>query len=306
MQFIDEQRVSELLSLEELIPAMRQALIDFSGGAIRQPARRFVDVPGSTGFFGAMPAAASGALGAKLVSAYPDNGSKGLAAHHAVIVMFDPSTGVPIVSMDGRLITELRTAAVTAAFLDAAAPETIRSVAVLGAGLQAHAHIDALRLVRRFDDLRIWNRTASRAEHLAAETGGRSMTCEQAVRDADVVIVATASREPVLDGNWLKPGARVASVGWSGQDGAELDAVTMSNVVIVDSREGTAAESGNVRRYAPQIRGELGELFAGRIQVDADETVVFDSIGMACQDVVAAALVCRKLKGCLVDLNGRP
>ncbi len=306
MQFIDEQRVSELLSLEELIPAMRQALIDFSGGAIRQPARRFVDVPGSTGFFGAMPAAASGALGAKLVSAYPDNGNKGLAAHHAVIVMFDPSTGVPIVSMDGRLITELRTAAVTAAFLDAAAPETIRSVAVLGAGLQAHAHIDALRLVRQFDDLRIWNRTASRAEHLAAETGGRSMTCEQAVRDADVVIVATASREPVLDGNWLKPGARVASVGWSGQDGAELDAVTMSNVVIVDSREGTAAESGNVRRYAPQIRGELGELFAGRIQVDADETVVFDSIGMACQDVVAAALVCRKLKGCLVDLNVRP
>jgi ornithine cyclodeaminase/alanine dehydrogenase-like protein (mu-crystallin family) len=171
----------------------------------------------------------------------------------------------------------------------------VRSLAILGAGLQGHTHIEALRQVRQFSDLRIWNRTPERAEQLAAEYGGRCLSGADAVRDADVVVVATASTEPVLDGRWLKPGARVASVGWSGKDGAELDAVTMGHTIIVDSVAGTQTESGNVRRYSPVIRGELGDLLAGRVSVGADETVVLDSIGMACEDIAAAALVCDKL-----------
>jgi thiomorpholine-carboxylate dehydrogenase len=117
------------------------------------------------------------------------------------------------------------------------------------------------------------------------------MSCEEAVRGAEVVVVATSATEPVLEGRWLRPGAKVASVGWSGADGAELDAATMSHLVLVDSREGAAAESGNVRRFNAVIHAELGEVLAGTRPVAPDATVVFDSIGMACQDIAAATLV---------------
>jgi ornithine cyclodeaminase/alanine dehydrogenase-like protein (mu-crystallin family) len=179
---------------------------------------------------------------------------------------------------------------VTAAYVDAVAGPDAASLAILGAGVQARAHLDALRCVRRFDDIRIWNRTAARAEQLAIEVGGRALAADAAVREADVVIVCTASPDPVLDGAWLKPGVKVASVGWHGPDGAELDAVTMANTVLVDSREGAAIESGNVRRYNAHIFAELGEVLAGTKLPDPHASVVFDSIGMACEDIAAASL----------------
>ena len=120
------------------------------------------------------------------------------------------------------------------------------------------------------------------------------MSCEDAVRDADVVIATTASPEPIFNGDWLKPGARVASVGWAGADGGELDAITMSNVVVVDSREGALVESGNVRRSDAEIYADLGEVLDGSKPVDPAATVVFESIGMACQDLAAASLVLQR------------
>ena len=295
MRYIDEPAIAEVLRMRELIPAMRDAMIDYSQGRVAQPVRRIVEVQPHGGYFGAMPAAGARAVGAKLVTFYPGNAARHLHTHMAVIVLFRPDTGEPLVMMDGRLITEMRTAAVTATFVDAVAAPSVRSLAILGAGLQAASHVEALRIVRGFDDIRVWSRTPEHAERLAAEVGGRALSCERAVRGADVVVAATASAEPVLDGRWLKPGAKVASVGWSGRDGAELDAATMANVVVVDSREGTQTESGNVRRYAPRIHAELGELLAGSCPVAPGATVVFDSIGMACQDIGAAALVYERL-----------
>lgn len=291
MRFIDEQTVASALRMEDLIPAMRQAMIDYSDGHTRQPPRQTFGVPGRNAYFGAMPAASANAVGAKLVTVYPRNAAAGLHTHHATIVLFDPDTGVPLIAMDGRLITEMRTAAVSAAFVDAVASTECSTLAVLGAGTQGRSHIAALGLVRRFADVRIWNRTRARAERLAAAVGARVASREEAVRGADVVVVATSSSEPVLDGRWLRHGARVVSVGWAGADGAELDAATMSNVIIVDSRAGATTESGNVRRFDAAIAAELGEVLAGRYPVDRESTVVFDSIGMACQDLAAAALV---------------
>ncbi len=295
MRYIDEPTVAGVLRMRDLIPAMRQAMIDFSQGRIAQPTRRIFAVQPHGGYFGSMPAAGANGLGAKLVAVYPGNAAKGLHTHMAVIVLFRPETGEPLAMMDGRLITEMRTAAVTAAYIDAVAAPGVRSLAILGAGTQGKSHIEALAHVRKFDDIRIWNRTSQRAEQLAAEVGGRAVSCEEAVRDAEVVVVATSSSEPVLAGEWLRPGAKVASVGWAGADGAELDAETMSHVVLVDSREGAAAESGNVRRFNAEIHAELGEVLAGSRSVDPDATVVFDSIGMACQDIAAAALVLGQL-----------
>jgi thiomorpholine-carboxylate dehydrogenase len=286
--------------MDELIPLMRQVLIDFSGGRITQPARRMLPVPSYDGFLGSMPAASANALGAKLVTFYPGNAKKNIHTHMAVIALFEPETGEPLAVLDGRLITEMRTAAVTAAYIDAVAAPNVKTLAILGAGVQAKSHIDALRLVRGFDEIRIWNRTPERAEALADQVGDKARaynegTCRQAVDNADVVIATTASSEPVLEGAWLRPGAKVASVGWRGPNGGELDAATMANTVIVDSREGTLAESGNIRRYNAPIYAELGEVLAGTHPVPPEATVVFDSIGMACEDIAAAKLVYEKL-----------
>lgn len=296
MRFIDETTIARVLSMQELIPAMRRTMIDFSRGLIDQPARRMSAVQQHGGFFGSMSAASAEAVGAKLVSFYPDNAANNLPTVMATIVLFKPETGEPLATLDGRLITEMRTAAVTAAFIDAVAAPDVKSLAILGAGAQGRRHIEALCCVRQFEDIRIWSRTPQRAEQLAKDVGGKAMSCEDAVRGADVVVVATSATEPVLEGRWLRPGAKVASVGWAGADCAELDAATMSHVVVVDSREGTLAESGNIRQFNTPIYAELGEVLAGTRPVDPDATVVFDSIGMACEDVAAAMLVYDKLQ----------
>lgn len=292
--YLNEAAVAEVLRMKDLIPRMRQAMIDFSAGRVEQPARRILDVKSHGGYFGGMPAVSPDAMGAKLVSIYPDNESKGLEAHMALIVLFDPETGQPLVTMDGSLITKLRTAAVTAAFVDAVAPPEVRSLAILGAGAQARSHFEALSCVRDFDEIRIWNRSPEKADALADQIGALAMSCEDAVREADVVIATTASPEPVFDGAWLRPGTKVASVGWAGADKGELDSATMSNVVIVDSRAGATIESGNVRRSNAKIYAELGEILGGTKEVDPAATVVFESIGMACQDLAAASLVVEK------------
>jgi len=289
--YLNEAAIAKVLRMEDLIPKMRQAMIDYSAGDVEQPARRILEVKQHGGYFGGMPAVSPEAIGAKLVSIYPGNEARGLEAHMALIVLFDPQTGQPMVTMDGTLITKMRTAAVTAVFIDTVATPDVKSLAILGAGAQARSHIEALSCVRSFDDVRIWNRTREKAEKLAAQVGARVTSCEDAVRGADVVVATTSATEAVFDGAWLKPGAKVASVGWAGADVGELDARTMSNTVIVDSRDGVLVESGNVRRNDAEIYAELGEILSEIKLVERDETIVFESIGMACQDLAAASLV---------------
>jgi ornithine cyclodeaminase/alanine dehydrogenase-like protein (mu-crystallin family) len=295
MLYIDEPMVASVLRMQDLIPLMRRTLIDYSQGGIAQPARRIFPVPRHSGYFGSMPAASANALGAKLVTFYPGNSERDLHTHMAVIVLFRPETGEPMAIMDGRLITEMRTSAVTATYIDAVAAPDVKTLAILGAGTQGKSHIEALSHVRPFEEIRIWNRTRRRAEQLAETVGGEVMSREEAVRDAEVVVVATSSTEPVLEGKWLRRGAKVASIGWGGADGSEVDAVTMSHVIIVDSREGTLAESGNIRRFNAEIYAELGEVLSGTRPVNPEATVIFDSIGMACEDLAAATLVYEKL-----------
>lgn len=294
MRYIDEKDVASVLRMDDLIQVVRQAMIDFSKGEITQPTRRMLKTSNG-GFFGSMPVAGLNALGAKLVTFFPGNVSKKLNTHNAIIVLFHPNTGEPMAIMDGRLITEMRTAAVTASYIDAVADHNVKSLAILGAGTQGKSHIEALSHVRDFKDIRIWNRTPEKAEILADEFNGKVMSRVDALADADVVVVATSSSEPVINGNWLRPGAKVTSVGWAGADGGELDATTMSNLIIVDSREGALAESGNIRRFNPEIYAELGEVLNGSRPVDPNATVVFDSIGIASQDLSAATLVYNKL-----------
>jgi thiomorpholine-carboxylate dehydrogenase len=209
----------------------------------------------------------------------------------AVIALFDPKTGKPVALMDGRYITEMRTAAVSAVATDALAAPNAKVLTLLGAGVQAQAHLEVLPHVRAFEEVRVWNHHPEKAERFAQRHGVKAMELEAAVRDADVVVTATSAREPILKGEWLKPGAHVNAVGASRPDWRELDDAAMRNVVIVDSYEGARKEAGDVILSGATPFAELGEILNRSKQVKAGATTIFKSLGMAVEDVAAAKLV---------------
>jgi ornithine cyclodeaminase/alanine dehydrogenase-like protein (mu-crystallin family) len=279
------------LRMADLIPAMEKALIDFSTGKVTQPLRSVITVDPPGGFFGMMPALTPEGLGLKIVTFYPKNVERGLPTHMATISLVDPETGTPLAAMDGRLITEMRTAAVSAAATKLLAAPDSKVLAILGSGVQARSHAEALRLVRNFEEIRVWSPTREHAERFAREISAKAMSAEGAGRGADVVVTATNSKTPVLRGSWLKSGCHVNVVGASRPDWRETDDEAMSNVVFVDSRKGALKESGDVILSGAKIYAELGEALAGKVPSRANETTIFKSLGMAVEDIAAAMLV---------------
>src|SRR6201987_1207033 len=177
---------------------MEKALTDFSLGRVWQPLRNMLTIEEGRRYLGIMPAVADNAMGAKLVSFYPGNAGTGVPTHLAMILLFRPDTGEPLAVMDGRLITEMRTAAVSAAVTKYLAAPDSRVLALLGSGVQAHAHLQALSQVCSFDEVRVWSRTAAHAERFAQQHHAKPATIEAAVRGADVIVTATNALEPIL------------------------------------------------------------------------------------------------------------
>jgi ornithine cyclodeaminase/alanine dehydrogenase-like protein (mu-crystallin family) len=291
--FLNEEQVRRHLRMVDLIPAMEKALIDFSSGKVIQPLRSVITVDPPGGFFGMMPALTPEGLGLKIVTFYPKNIERDLPTHMATICLVDPETGTPLAVMDGRLITEMRTAAVSAVATNLLASAGAKILAILGSGVQAHSHAEALRLVRQFEEIRVWSPTREHAERFAKEIGAKSMSAEEAARGADVIVTATSSKTQVLHGLWLKPGCHVNVVGASRPDWREMDDEAMANVVFVDSREGAMKEAGDVILSSAKIHAELGEALAGKVPARANETTIFKSLGMAVEDIAAAMLVYR-------------
>jgi len=291
VQVLDETQVRRLLRYEELIPVIEQALIAFSAAQVVQPARQMLDVRPHGGHFAAMPAIAPFGMGVKLVSFFP--GNVGVPTHHALIALFRPETGEPLAVMDGRLVTEMRTAAASAVATKALARRDAAVLAILGTGAQAEAHAEALPLVRHFKEIRIWGRRPERARHLASLVGAVAMeSAEEAVRGADVVVTATSAMDPVLQGAWLAPHAHVNAVGWRGPKGRELDDLAMRGAfVVADSRESVLNEAGDVLLSGASVGAELGEILAGTKTVPQGMRTVFESVGLAVEDIAAAALV---------------
>ncbi len=294
--FLNEEQVRQHLHMAELIPAMEKALIEFSGGKVTQPVRSVINVDPPGGFLGLMPALTPDGLGLKAVTFYPSNAERGIPTHMATIFLVDPQTGTPLAIMDGRLITEMRTAAVSAAATKLLAFPAAKILAILGSGVQSRSHAEALQLVRNFEEIRVWSPTKEHAERFAKEVGGKAMSAEEAVRGADVVVTTTNSKMPVLKGSWLKPGSHVNAIGACRPDWRELDDEAMSNVVFVDSREGAMKESGDVILSGAKTYAELGEALAGKLPSRANETTIFKSLGMAVEDIAAAMLVYRSMK----------
>src|SRR5919202_1232198 len=292
---LDEVAVSRLLRMEEVIPAMEQALVDFSSGRVVQPMRVMVPVAEHQGFLGLMPAyyAPGAALGVKLVAFYPQN--RAIPTHHATILLFKPETGEPLASMDGRLITEVRTAAVSAVATERLARPDASVLAILGSGVQARSHLEALRLVRGLREVRVWS--PRRAAAFAKEHSVRAAaSAEEAVRGADVVVTATTSSTPVLYGEWLSPGTHIHAVGAPRPDWRELDDEVVRRArVYVESREAALKESGDVIA-AGEIFAEVGEVVAGtkRGRQTAEEVTLFKSLGLAGGEVATAEMIYRK------------
>jgi len=291
---LDEDAVRALLRMDELIPAMANALADLSRGKVVQPMRVMMPVGDHGGFLGLMPAY-GGALGAKLVTFYPSN--EGVPTHHALVLLFRPETGEPLVTMDGRLITEMRTAAVSAVATKLLARPEASVLAILGSGVQARSHLEALRLVRAFREIRVWS--PRNAHAFARQLGVHAAdSAAEAVRGADVVVVATTSRVPVLFGQWLSPGTHINAVGAPRPTWRELDdEILRTGRIYVESREAATRESGDIIA-AGRVDAEIGEVMTGamRGRESAGELTLFKSVGVAVEDVVTADLVYRKAR----------
>jgi ornithine cyclodeaminase/alanine dehydrogenase-like protein (mu-crystallin family) len=289
--FLTEDQIRAVLTYEDLIPAIRQALMDLSGGQVVQPLRSVMEVVEYGGWFAVMPAVFGGVMGAKMVTFYPGNAASEKHTHMAMIQLFRSDTGEPLAVMDGRLITEMRTAAVSAVAVDCLARPDVKVLGILGSGVQAQSHVKALARVRRFEEIRVWSRSEVNARKFADEVGAKVTSAEEAVDGADVVLTLTSSPVPVLHGRWLKKDAVVCAVGAVTPGRRELDDEAMRGAVVVESREAAMREPGDILLAKADVSAEIGELLNGAELDRRNGPVVFKSVGVAVEDIAAAKLV---------------
>jgi ornithine cyclodeaminase len=312
-RLLTEEHVKSVLPMPDLIAAMESAVARFSAREVRQPVRTVLTVGPTHAYFGLMPAYIEQppSLGAKLVTVFNANHDKGLPSHLATVVLLDPETGSLIALMDGRYITEARTAAVSAVSARHLARSDASTLAIIGSGVQARSHLEAYAEVRALQDVRVWSPNARSRDRFVHDMSGRvparlraSDNAEGAVRGADLIVLATSAASPVIDDGWVAPGAHVVSVGACRPDQREMPPALVARArLFVDSRAAALVESGDVvigikegRFDEEHIAGELGEVVLGRVEgrTEADAITVFKSLGMAVEDVVAADLVFRR------------
>jgi ornithine cyclodeaminase len=319
---LSEDDIRAVLPMADLIGAMESALAAFSSGQVVQPVRPVVEM-GETSFFAAMPGFVRqpAVLGAKLVAVIGANIARGLPSHRASILLLDPETGALMALMDGRLITEMRTAAVSAVSAKYMARADARVLAILGSGVQARSHLAAFTLWRAFAEVRVWSPTPDHVRQFAAQSAEPLRACRtaaEAVHEADVVVLATASATPVVEDSWVAPGAHVVSVGACRPLQREMDPALITRArVVVDSRASAFQESGDIvlglaegRFTAAHVVAELGEVISGKVpgRISESEITIFKSLGLAVEDLAAASLAylraCEQGKGVRIDLGG--
>ncbi|MGD0247218.1 MAG: ornithine cyclodeaminase family protein [Streptosporangiaceae bacterium] len=302
--------VHELLTYRECAEVMRTALAERARGRIQQPLRTIVRPRGAAGFMALMPAYSPDAgYGLKAICITPGNPAAGKDAHQGGILLFDVRTGEPLALVNASAVTEIRTAATSAVATDLLARPGPGVAAIIGTGVQGQAHARALAATRKLTAIRLAGRDLVRTRALAAELAGQlgvpvSAHDEvgPAVAGADVVVTATTAAEPVLRREWLAPGTHVNAVGACVPDARELDTATMAEAaVFADSRESVSHEAGDFLIAARDgaanpVRAELGELLTGTAsgRADDDEITVFESLGLAAEDLAAASFVYEK------------
>ncbi|HEX6489749.1 MAG TPA: ornithine cyclodeaminase family protein [Gaiellaceae bacterium] len=303
---LSHSEVERLLAAEECIELMEEALRDHAAGRIWQPLRFVVSPARTESLLGLMPAFRSAprpAYGLKAVAIFPGNPARGLDLHQGGVLLFDGETGELRALIEASAVTAIRTAAVSAVATRALARAEARVLAVLGSGVQARAHLQALAQVRSFELARVWSRNGEHARALAEATAAPfrvevAASARAALEGADVVVTATSSREPILERGWLAAGAHVNAVGASIAAARELDAATVAEAALfVDSRESVVNEAGDYLFAVTElglgpdhIRAELGEVLSGSREGrrSPEELTVFKSVGLAAEDLAVA------------------
>ncbi len=311
---LSDHDVAALLPMDECIGVMETALRQVTAGESILPLRTVIRLPGTPNAFASMPAVlgagAAAAIGAKIITVYPGNDATPYDSHIGVVLLFDGEHGALLAIADASSITAIRTAAVSGLATRLLARDDADELAILGAGVLALPHLRAVRCVRPIRQVRVWSRSIDRAKAFAASAaneGVEIVVCEsarEAVRDAGIVCTVTGARTPVLEGAWLSPGTHVNAVGASLAAARELDTAAVKSArLFVDRRESALNEAGDFLIPRGEgaiddshIRGEIGELAAGRIagRTGAGEITLFKSLGLAVEDVAAVRHVYQK------------
>ncbi len=306
MRFIDREEVAKRLTYEKCIPIVRQAMIAFSRGETKQLLRSIIFLSEGR-LFGVMPGAmgASAPFGAKLISVFAENFALGKPSHQGLVILFDPETGAPVCVVDAGEITAIRTAAASAVATDALACKDARRLAILGYGEQAATHARAIRHVRNLEAIVVWGRSPERArawaERMQVELAvpvASAQTVEEAVAEADIVCTVTSSAEPILKGDWVRPGTHLNLVGSSHAGPVEVDNnLVVRSRFIADSREGVLNQGAEFLRAKEagligdeHIVAEIGQVLAGEVEGrrSAEEITVYKSLGHVVQDLASA------------------
>ena len=316
---LNAEDVTRLLPMHECIRVMREALATLARGKALVPLRTVMRLPDGSGFLGVMPGyleadgEGEAALGMKAVCIFPANSARGIDTHQGAVVLFDQETGQLAALLDGATITAIRTAAVSGVATDLLARPDAAELAILGAGVQARTHLEAIAAVRDLRRVRVWSRDpghVARFIEAAKRTyGGRveaAETAEEAVLGADIVVTVTASSQPILAHSWLGSGVHINAVGSSIPTAREIDSATMTAArLFVDRRESALNEAGDVlvpmregAFKADHIQAELGEVITGVNpgRRSPGELTLFKSLGIAVEDVAAAAFVVRRAR----------
>ena len=319
---LNEHDVRELLPMAACIELMQDVLAALSRNEIHNPLRFPVRAEGASGLLGLMPAYRRGdkpLWALKEVCVYPGNPARGLDTHLGAVLLHSGETGELLAIINAAAVTEIRTAAVSAVATRHLARTDASTLAILGSGAQARSHLAAIPLVRNIRNVQIFSRTPAKAESLSRLTpisAEVASTAEEAVRDADVVVTATSSKQPLVKGDWIAAGTHINAVGSSVPSARELDSdLVAAASLFVDRRESTLNESGDYleavreRGIGPDhIRAELGEVIAGTVKGrrTEQETTLFKSLGLAAEDLASAAFLfdeaTRQSRGVWVEL----
>jgi ornithine cyclodeaminase/alanine dehydrogenase-like protein (mu-crystallin family) len=292
---LNEHDVNELLTVQECIAVMEDALAALARGEVHNPLRQKTVGPNAAGLLGLMPAYRGGArplYGLKEVCVFPGNPARGLDTHLGAVLLHDGQTGELLAMVNAAAVTAIRTAAVSAVATRLLARPDASVLAILGTGVQGRAHLEAIPLVREIREVRMFSRGSN----------GPTRSAEEAVRGADIVVTATSSKEPVLKLEWLSPGTHINAVGSSIPSARELDGATLAAAsLFVDRRESTVNESGEYLFALKEgaisgpdhIRGEIGEILTGTVggRKSPREITLFKSLGLAVEDLAAAAFL---------------
>jgi ornithine cyclodeaminase/alanine dehydrogenase-like protein (mu-crystallin family) len=306
LKLIDAASVRRLLPMSECIDAMIGAMTAVSSGRVAMPPRILMPLIDRSAYLVVMPGSSADPLvyGTKIVSVHPENAALGRPAIQGFVALFDHASGALLALVDGAAITAIRTAAVSALATRELARPDARTLGVLGCGVQAASHVEAMCAVRPIEEIRIWGRSIDKARALAASVTGsrehaaRAVVSAQEAAECDVVCVLTGAHEPVIRGAWVQPGAHINLVGAHTATTREADSALIARArVYVDSRESAAHEAGDLlipleecAIGADHVLGELGEVLLGKVpgRQTADEVTVYKSLGIVAQDLVAA------------------